>query len=461
MSEDAVLPVVVIGAGPVGLAAAAHLVERGLDPLVLEAGEAVGASVLRWAHVRVFSPWRFNIDEAARRLLADVAWKEPDPDGLPTGRELVEEYLRPLAGHPRIAPYVRTRAEVVGVARAGADKIRSAGRDEQPFVVRVRRTDGYEEELLAQAVIDASGTYRSPNPLGGTGLPALGEAGAAAWVTEALPDVLGVDRDRFAGRRTLVVGTGHSAATTLLALVQLAAEAPGTEVHWAIRGGDAARVYGGGAADQLPARGQLGTALRSLVDRDAISLHTGFRTTRLEPLASSPAEGPVRVTGAAADGGERSFARGRGRGHDRVPARLRLRPRAAPGSRSGAGIRTRPRSADRPQPALLRDRAPAWAPGAGTAGAGLLRGRDEELRPCAHLPHGHRVRAGALGRRGAGRRSGGCRRRRVGAAGDRGVLHRSRSRRGTDRVRYRILGGLDAYALEPVGVGSAGGCCGA
>ena len=51
-AED--LPVVVIGAGPVGLAAAAHLRSYGLTPLVLEAGDAVGAAMREWGHVRTF-----------------------------------------------------------------------------------------------------------------------------------------------------------------------------------------------------------------------------------------------------------------------------------------------------------------------------------------------------------------------------------------------------------------------
>jgi flavin-dependent dehydrogenase len=51
MSNGNTRRIVVIGAGPIGLAAAAHLVSRGYAPIVLEAGDSVGAHVLAWAHV--------------------------------------------------------------------------------------------------------------------------------------------------------------------------------------------------------------------------------------------------------------------------------------------------------------------------------------------------------------------------------------------------------------------------
>src|SRR6202034_4287529 len=97
MSPHSEMKVAVIGAGPVGLAAAAHLVERGLTPIVLEAGPAVGNAVRQWSHVRLFSPWQYNIDKAAKRLLDTVGWNSPDPDYYPTGAELIENYLDPLA----------------------------------------------------------------------------------------------------------------------------------------------------------------------------------------------------------------------------------------------------------------------------------------------------------------------------------------------------------------------------
>ena len=266
------LPVAVVGAGPVGLAAAAHLVERGLDFLILEGGEQIGASVAQWAHVRLFSPWRFNIDPAARRLLQATDWTSPAPDALPTGGELIDAYLRPLAALPLIADRLRLGTRVEAITRNGYDRLRSNGRDKVPFLLRLSTG----EELHARAVIDASGTWTNPNVLGGAGLPAHGESDNADRITHALPDVLGADRARFAGRHTLVVGAGHSAATTLLALADLADIEPGTRVTWAIRGASAARTYGGGAADQLPARGALGMRVRDLVEAGRVRLLTGF-----------------------------------------------------------------------------------------------------------------------------------------------------------------------------------------
>ena len=89
--------VAVIGAGPIGLAAAAHLVRRGIGVEVFEAGASVATHLESYAHVRLFSPWRYNVDSAARELLQDAGWSMPTPDGLPTAGELVEHYLQPLA----------------------------------------------------------------------------------------------------------------------------------------------------------------------------------------------------------------------------------------------------------------------------------------------------------------------------------------------------------------------------
>lgn len=266
---DRELPVAVIGAGPVGLAAAAHLIGRGATPLILESGSSVGASVLRWGQVRIFSPWKYNIDSAARELLERAGWTAPDGDEYPTGRELVESYLAPLASVPEIARNLRLDHRVTGVTRLGFDKMRTAGRDDAPFAITVATPAG-EQQILARGVIDASGTYTVPNPLGGSGTPARGEAQASHRIFYGIADVLGRERARYAGRRVLVVGSGHSAFDVLIDLAKLAQSDTRTSITWIVRRPFADSKYGGEANDALPARGALGTRMRGLVESGAV-----------------------------------------------------------------------------------------------------------------------------------------------------------------------------------------------
>lgn len=282
MSSQAALPVAIIGAGPVGLAAASQLLSRGIEPLLLEAGPTVGTNFESYGHVRLFSPWRYNVDRTATALLESAGWRKPDPEGLPTGREFLDEYLRPLSAHSDIAPRLRLGARVRAITRAGTDKVRTAGRDRVPFVLRVESANGAVTDIQAAAVIDASGTWATPNPLGADGLSALGEQEFADRIRYGIPDVLGRDRARYAGKRVLVVGAGHSAANSLLDLALLAGEEPGTTLAWAVRGTDLTRVFGGGAADALPARGKLGTELRRLQERGGLRLERGFPIRRIE-----------------------------------------------------------------------------------------------------------------------------------------------------------------------------------
>ena len=275
------LPVAVIGAGPVGLAAAAHLLARGETPLILEAGPAVGHVVRQWSHVRMFTPWRFCVDRQAAALLAAHGWAHPDSDAVPTGAELLAGYLEPLAALPAIAAHLHLGARVVGVTRKGCDKVRTAGRDALPFVLRVADADGRMRGFEARAVIDASGTWTQPNPAGADGLPALGEVEAADRIAYGIPCVLGRDRARYTGRTTAVVGSGHSALNALIELAQLAEEAPGTRVLWIMRKERVEAAFGGEAADALPGRGELGIQGRTLVETGAVEVITPFRVAEI------------------------------------------------------------------------------------------------------------------------------------------------------------------------------------
>jgi thioredoxin reductase len=191
---------------------------------------------------------------------------------------------------------IETGARVVAISRLGLDKVVSRGREERPFVLSIKTATGSRRDL-ARAVIDASGTWANPNPLGASGLPADGEAEFSDWIAYGIPDVLGRHRNIYAGRTTLVVGAGHSAANALLDLTRLAGTDSATTAIWATRSTNLIRIYGGGDADQLPARGELGADTRDLVESGRVPLVAGFAI-----LAIRKKDGRLLVDGETAEG---------------------------------------------------------------------------------------------------------------------------------------------------------------
>jgi thioredoxin reductase len=277
---DQAKSVAIIGAGPVGLAAAAHALERGLNPVVLEAGDRVGQAAREWGHVRMFSPWDYNIDCAAERLLARSGWNSPDPQHYPTGAELVERYLEPLADRTELTKHIQTSSHVTAISRVGFDRLKTKGRDQAQFEIRYQNGAG-PKAMLADAVIDASGSWSSPNPAGANGLEAIGESEASDRIAYAMPDVLGRDRDRYANKTVAVLGSGHSAVGTLIDLAHLKESAPQTQVVWLLRGDKPEKAFGGGANDKLSARGELGTAFSRLVAESRITVEASFKVKTL------------------------------------------------------------------------------------------------------------------------------------------------------------------------------------
>jgi hypothetical protein len=280
-SSELTLPVVVIGAGPVGLAAAAHLARRGMPFLLLERGQGPAAAMRQWAHVTIFSPWRFNIDETARGLLEATGWRLAPEflDRDPTAREMIAQYLEPLAAHPLIAPNVRYNSRIEAIAREDMDLLPNDDRFERPFEVVVQDRAG-EQRIHARAVIDASGTWCAPNPAGTNGIPAEGERDCAERIVYGIPDAVGGERSRYAGRRVLVIGGGHSAMDALLELAKLKREVPSTTLFWAMRNKPTDKTFGGGSEDQLASRGALGTRAHALLTQGIVELVAPFRTKR-------------------------------------------------------------------------------------------------------------------------------------------------------------------------------------
>ncbi|MGG4198747.1 NAD(P)-binding domain-containing protein [Peribacillus frigoritolerans] len=288
--DESALPVAIIGGGPVGLAAAAHLLKEGEKFIVLEAGESVGSSMLGWGHVRMFSPWQYNIDQAAKDLLENAGWMSPDENALPTGRELVEEYLLPLSNLPEIKERIMLQAKVVGVAKKTHDKLKTGKRDTVPFQLYVE-VNGDTKVIEAKAVIDSSGTWTNPNPILSNGIWTNAERQLHNQIHYGIPNVEQLE-NRYQNKTTMVIGSGHSAINALLDLATLQQKFTDTKIYWVLRKKQIHEVYGGQENDGLAARGELGQRIQQLVESGRINILTPFHINGVYPT-----NGKITVVG--------------------------------------------------------------------------------------------------------------------------------------------------------------------
>lgn len=275
------MKIAIIGAGPIGLAAAAHLVEKEIPFTVFEMGSSIGNNIASWSHVKLFSPWQYNLDKAAVRLLAQTDWKSPDLEALHTGKDFLESYLNPLAELSSIKPNIQLNAKVVAITRRGIDKMKTAQRDNTQFELRVE-INGHTEIVHADGIIDAAGTWNQPNPIGSGGIPAIGESEHAQFITRGIPDIGSIGAAQYSGKSLMVIGSGHSAINTLLDLADLQYSHPKTKLHWILRKKNLAKVYGGQENDGFAARGALGIRLQGLVESGRLTIHTPFYVQRVD-----------------------------------------------------------------------------------------------------------------------------------------------------------------------------------
>ncbi len=275
------LPVAVIGAGPIGLAAAAHLARAGEKFIILEAGPSVGHHVIEWGHVHLFSPWQYNIDKAARELLEKQGWDAPYNDELPTGKELVENYLLKLAELPQIKSSIQLNSKVISIGKKGLDKMKSANRENVPFVLYVDNHGG-TEQIKAKAVIDATGTWGQPNPMNSAGVWTEEEKSLENQIFYGIPNINGIERERFIGKRVAVIGGGHSAINTILELSELNEKRSDLKITWILRKKNVEEAYGGEEKDALQARGELGTRIHQLVNSGKVQVYTPYRISNVE-----------------------------------------------------------------------------------------------------------------------------------------------------------------------------------
>jgi hypothetical protein len=273
----------------------------------------------------------------------DERWKPAAPEAYLTYAQLVDRYFQPLADCDLLADCLQAGTEVIGIGREGllkAEWFEDERRIDVPFRILVRDAEGRERIEFADVLVDCSGVMRTPNPLGCGGVPAVGEARAAAHAWYGVPDVEGADRGRFAGRRTLVVGSGFAAATVVTGLARLNAHAPATEVVWSTRRattGEAPGPIAEVADDPLSQRASLAKRANLLVAQEGGPI-THRPLTHVESIDFDEAARTFAVELGGGNGGHETF--------DEVVACTGYRPdesflaemQLAPADRQGARL---------------------------------------------------------------------------------------------------------------------------
>lgn len=291
----------IIGAGPIGLEAALYARQLQVGFTVYERGR-IGEHMMRWGHVRLFSPFGMNSTSVGRNALkaAKPGFTLPPDDSILTGREHVAQYLAPLA--ELISPFIQTETQVLKVSRRDylkTDLPDDMARAKSPFrlLVRDKQRERSEE---ADVILDCTGTYGQHRWAGAGGIPCPGEIQSEPHICFGLDDILGDKKNHYAGRQVLIIGAGYSAATSAVALAELAKENPATWGVWVARGTSSTPIRRI-AGDPLKERDRLAMKANAVATRsdDNVEFQGGVQIESIEFLG--PDKG-FKVTGRSGAG---------------------------------------------------------------------------------------------------------------------------------------------------------------
>lgn len=282
------MKIAIIGGGPIGMEALLYGIMAGADVRLFERGR-VGENVRQWSHVGLFTNWARNRSPLGARLLSARGDILPDLNTSPSGEQLAN-YLIRLAALPQLRNRILSQTNVVSLTREGLLKHDLWGDPRRAFAPFRLMTSGIGGEKVRHfdAVIDATGVYDTPNWVGNGGAPCPGELGLQRYIDYKIPDVNGADQGRFGGKRTLVVGTGHSAATTLLALADLLGSQAATRLIWVVRRGTAkdGSLYHIDSRDISSGRRILGERANELAKSGNVDLRLNTVVERIERRAN-------------------------------------------------------------------------------------------------------------------------------------------------------------------------------
>lgn len=268
--------IAIIGAGPIGLEAALAARLRGYSFTIYDSGN-IADSVHRWGHIRMFSPFSMNASTLGTSLLGQLGYEVPAEDAILTGAEFAKQYLIPLGEFLG----VKTQHRVKAIARDSSCKRDHIGEPERAntrFRLLIENSEG-EQHDFADIIFDCSGVFTQPNPLGDGGILALGEVSLRSAIRYGIADT--ADLSAHAGKRTLVVGGGHSASTAVVALSKLT----GATVTWINKKPGTlpcARI----PDDPLPERDLLSAAANELVTSGSVAFISGSTVHALKQTST-------------------------------------------------------------------------------------------------------------------------------------------------------------------------------
>lgn len=243
--------IVIIGGGPIGLAMAVKLLKTNFSFVVLERGDSVGANMLEWGHIPLFSNWEESTDKDVRQLLEAQDISLPNLQNYPKGRELVKNYLVPLAKLDVLRDKILVATTVTNMT---CEKAVKSANFKTTYLLNAK-----SYSVKSAVVIDASGTWGNFNRLASNL--------ASDDLLYGIPDVI-QHSDTYVHKQVAVVGSGHSAMNSLQTLAELELKS----LHWLIRGN--APKFGkskvGGRSDRLEGN------IQTLLKHQKVHLHSNF-----------------------------------------------------------------------------------------------------------------------------------------------------------------------------------------
>lgn len=248
--------VLIIGAGPIGLAMASRLTLANIPFLILEKGRSAGSNILSWGHVNLFTNWKESVDDQSVKLLSNQGIDIKLPNSNPSGADFVNDYLIKLAS---LIPndQIHYNSEVKSV---------QLNDFQTEFLVKYVY-QGTTEMIKTKYVFDASGTWQSPNSL------VKNQNEYQDYICTGIPDV-NFTNSLESGSKIAIVGSGHSAMNSILQL----SSRKDLKLIWIIR--SSKPRFGlskvGGKSRNLE------NEIKSLIDKGALELKGGFQIDKLQ-----------------------------------------------------------------------------------------------------------------------------------------------------------------------------------